>query len=75
MPIPGVSGLLDEDGSFAGTDRYERSAAGMLDELAVWADALKATMKNATAGVAARIIGFQYKKRFLVYEMKCGANR
>lgn len=50
VPIPGVSGLLDEDGSFAGTDRYERSAAGMLDELAVWAEALSPIRERARAG-------------------------
>lgn len=41
VPIPGVAGLLDEEGNFQGTEVHERSVAGMLDSLARWSGALK----------------------------------
>ena len=41
VPIPGVSGLIDDQGDFQGSERHEKSAAGMLDSLAKWSGALK----------------------------------
>ncbi|HMT04509.1 MAG: NAD(P)H-dependent oxidoreductase [Solirubrobacterales bacterium] len=41
VPIPGVSGLLDDEGDFQGTEVHEKSAGGMLDSLARWSEALK----------------------------------
>jgi NAD(P)H-dependent FMN reductase len=41
VPIPGVSGLLDDEGNFQGTEIHEKSARGMLDSLARWSEALK----------------------------------
>ena len=41
VPIPGVSGLLDDNGNFQGDDRHAKGAAVMLDSLAKWSGALK----------------------------------
>lgn len=41
VPIPGVSGLLDDEGNFQGSDRHAKSASSMLDALEKWAEALK----------------------------------
>jgi len=41
VPIPGVAGLIDEEGDFEGHGQHERSVAGMLDSLAKWSGALE----------------------------------
>lgn len=41
VPIPGVSGLLDDEGNFQGTEVHERGVGSMLDSLAKWSGALK----------------------------------
>ncbi len=41
VPIPGVSGLIDEEGNFEATEIHEKSARGMLDSLDRWSEALK----------------------------------
>lgn len=41
VPIPAVSGQLDEQGNFPGGEIYEKGAAGMLNSLAKWSEALK----------------------------------
>ena len=41
VPIPGVSGLLDDQGNLQGTEIHEKSAGGMLNSLEKWSGALK----------------------------------
>lgn len=41
VPIPGVSGKLDDKGNFPGEEINEKGAASMLDSLARWSGALK----------------------------------
>jgi len=41
VPIPGVAGLIDDEGDFQGTEVHERSVGGMLDSLAKWSGALQ----------------------------------
>lgn len=41
VPIPGVSGQLDDEGNFQGSEINEKGAATMLGSLAKWSEALK----------------------------------
>ncbi len=41
VPIPGVSGQLDDEGNFQPTPVHEKGAGRMLDALAKWSGALK----------------------------------
>lgn len=41
VPIPGVSGQLDDEGNFQGSDINEKGVATMLESLAKWSDALR----------------------------------
>lgn len=41
VTIPGISGLINDEGVFTPNDSTERSATAMLDELARWAAALR----------------------------------
>jgi NAD(P)H-dependent FMN reductase len=41
VPIPGVAGMIDEEGNFQADDRHKKGAAVMLDSLAKWSGALK----------------------------------
>ena len=41
VPIPGVSGQLDDEGNFQGSEINEKGAAGMLNSLEKWSGALK----------------------------------
>ena len=41
VPIPGVAGLIDEEGNFQGDERHEKGVATMLGSLAKWSEALK----------------------------------
>lgn len=41
VPIPGVSGQLDDEGNFLGKELHAKGAATMLDSLARWAVALE----------------------------------
>lgn len=46
VPIPNVSGRIDEHGIFDG-ERFERGAGRMLDGLAKWAEALTPIREEA----------------------------
>ena len=41
VPIPGVAGLIDEEGNFQGDERHAKGVATMLGSLAKWSEALK----------------------------------
>ena len=41
VPIPGVAGLIDEEGNFQADERHEKGAATMLGSLAKWSGALE----------------------------------
>lgn len=41
VPIPGVSGRINDEGDFEGDERNEKGVATMLDSLAKWSGALK----------------------------------
>lgn len=41
VPIPGVSGMINDKGEFEGSEINEKGAASMLNSLARWSEALK----------------------------------